>query len=157
MSKFLSFQNLSPIYIISLTCQAAWANKFHCQVQPPLQLTNAFIENSVKQHMPFYEVTLSLGQNSAHNTSKSGWEEDPSLHVWQPQWKICLYSPQLSPTASPNPWVLLPVLHAAAPHSFPELLCSSHSWTRSFCKTNPFITKQFHPFLDREALHHLLM
>lgn len=41
---FLSFQKLSPTYIISLTSQAAWANKFHCRVQPPLQLTSAFIE-----------------------------------------------------------------------------------------------------------------
>lgn len=81
--------------------------------------------------------------------ARQAGKEDPSLHVRQPQWRICFYSPQLSPYAKPDPWILLPVLHIAVPHSFPELPCSSHSSARSLCKTNPFITKQFHPFLDR--------
>lgn len=96
--------------------------------------------------------SLSVRVRTLHTTpaSQSG-KADPRLHVWQPQWRICFYSPQLSPYAKPDPWILLPVLHIAVPHSFLELPCSSHSSARSFCKTNPFITMQFHPFLDRAS------
>lgn len=94
----------------------------------------------------------SVRVRTLHTTpaSQSG-KADPSLHVWQPQWRICFYSPQLSPYTKPVPWILLPVLHIAVPRSFPELPCSSHSSARSFCETNPFITTQFHPFLDRAS------
>lgn len=35
-------------------------------------------------------------------------------------------------------------------------LISPHSSARNFCKTNPFITKQFHPFLDRASTSSLI-
>lgn len=68
----------------------------------------------------------SVQVRASHTTGK----EDPKSTCPTASVKNQLYFPQLSPYAKPNPWILLPFLHIALPHSFPWAATqprSSHS------------------------------
>lgn len=144
---FLSFQKLSLIYIISLTCQAAWANKFHCWVQPPLQLTSAFIEKLLNSTCHFMKSPPAWVR-TLHTPPASQAGKKTQVYM----------SDSLSEKSAfillswPNPWILLPALHMLFPTS--SLSGNTHfipQPSKKLLQDYPFTTKQFHPFLDRAS------
>lgn len=84
--------------------------------------------DSVKQHMAFYEATISPGQDLAHDTGWSLWEGGSSGH--RPDGlstESAFIFPSWAPMQNLIPGILLPVLLIALPHSFPWAAPWCHS------------------------------